>query len=410
MESITLLALAVTIALSFWRKINAGVLAMGLAFVIGVYLMGLKPREIIGGFPTNLFITMFGITSIFCVARVNGTLQATVGVMTQVAGHRRKLLPLFFLFASFVLSALGPGTPPAPAIMFPVALAFADSENIDDLLMIMMVGCGSLGGSMSPLASSGVVGKTLLAEIGSDNYMPVFLSLAVTALAIGVVSYFLLKGHKLEDRKVTMKSKNTALDSKQLLTVAVIAVVLCCIGFLKTDVGLTALAGTAVLLLFNAADEKATLQSCPWNVYIMVGGVSVLISIVNKSGGIDMLSNFFTEVMSTATAASFMAAMGALLSSVASAVSVAMPTLIPTIPGIIEKLGGDLSPTMLTSAVVTGAMMVTFSPFSTLGGLAMASANARTDKIKLFSQLLMIAIGLALITMVLCFVGLYAIF
>lgn len=407
MELFTLLILALAIALGFWRKLNTGIISLGFAFIVGTFAMGMSTKEIVGGFPTSLFITMFGITILFCVARVNGTLQSVIGMITRVTGHHRKFVPLVFMVISFVFSAVGLGTPPTPAIMFPIALAFADSEDIDDLLMILMVGCGSLGGSMSMLSSSGLVAKGLMADIGLENYTPVFIAMAITALAAGLISYFVMKGYQLEDRPVHANSKQEPITGRQKLTVLVIIVVLVCIGAAKMDVGLTALAGTAVLLILGVSDEKEVIKSCPWNTLIMVGGVSVLVNIVNQAGGITTLSNFLTAIMNERTAAPFMCAMGALLSSVSSAVSVTMPTLIPTIPGIVETLGADVSPTVLSSAVVVGAMMVTFSPMSTLGGLAIASANPKTDKIKLFSRLLIIAIGFTVFAMLLALAGVY---
>mgnify|MGYP001576991213 CR=1 FL=1 len=41
----------------------------------------------------------------------------------------------------------------------------------------------------------------------------------------------------------------------------------------------------AVLTLSRAADEEQAVKSIPWNTIIMVGGVTVLISILEKTGG-----------------------------------------------------------------------------------------------------------------------------
>ncbi len=65
-----------------------------------------------------------------------------------------------------------------------------------------------------------------------------------------------------------------------------------------------------------------------------------------------------------------------------------MPTLIPTVPGIVEHMGGTVKASSLVSAIVVGAHVVTLSPLSTLGALAVASATERTDKGKFFTQLL----------------------
>ena len=72
---ISLVALAIAVTLSCTTKINVGILAMALAWVIGVYLAGRPFSEIAAGFPTQLFLTLVGVTLLFTQAKVNGTLD-----------------------------------------------------------------------------------------------------------------------------------------------------------------------------------------------------------------------------------------------------------------------------------------------------------------------------------------------
>jgi len=93
-----------------------------------------------------------------------------------------------------------------------------------------------------------------------------------------------------------------------------------------------------------------------------------------------------------------MAVMGGLMSSVSSASGVVMPTLIPAVPDIVQHMGGTVSASSLVSAIVVGAHVVTPSPLSTLGALAVASATDRTNKSKFFTQLLITGmIGIPLV-------------
>lgn len=54
MAVVSLIALLLCIIIAFVRKINAGILAIPMAFIIGVYMMGMKASEVISGFPTSL--------------------------------------------------------------------------------------------------------------------------------------------------------------------------------------------------------------------------------------------------------------------------------------------------------------------------------------------------------------------
>lgn len=98
------------------------------------------------------------------------------------------------------------------------------------------------------------------------------------------------------------------------------------------------------------------------------------------------------------------------MSSVSSASGVVMPTLIPTIPGIIEQMGGTLSATALLSAIVIGAHCVTLSPLSTLGAMSLASANEETNKETMFTQLMILGFSAIPLCALFAFLGLYNIF
>jgi hypothetical protein len=72
---ITLCALALAVILSCTTSLNVGLLSIALAWFIGVYLGHMPLKEITGGFPVDLFLTLAGVTLLFSQARVNGTLE-----------------------------------------------------------------------------------------------------------------------------------------------------------------------------------------------------------------------------------------------------------------------------------------------------------------------------------------------
>ena len=71
----TLAALALAIVLSCTSRLNVGLLAIALAWIIGVYVGDLPLRDVTSGFPIDLFLTLAGVTLLFSQARVNGTLD-----------------------------------------------------------------------------------------------------------------------------------------------------------------------------------------------------------------------------------------------------------------------------------------------------------------------------------------------
>ena len=67
-----------------------------------------------------------------------------------------------------------------------------------------------------------------------------------------------------------------------------------------------------------------------------------------------------------------------------------MPTLIPTIKGITAEIGGGIRPETLVPIIAIGSHLVTVSPFSTLGALAIASTGSDIRD-RLFRQMMLAA-------------------
>ncbi len=57
---VSLAALVVAILVSCFTELNVGILALALAWVVGVYLGGMSLNEVIAGFPVSLFLTLSG--------------------------------------------------------------------------------------------------------------------------------------------------------------------------------------------------------------------------------------------------------------------------------------------------------------------------------------------------------------
>ena len=72
---LSVLALALAIIVSCVTTLNVGVLAVALAWIIGVYVGGIPVATVMGGFPTQLFLTLTGMTLLFTAAQCNGTLD-----------------------------------------------------------------------------------------------------------------------------------------------------------------------------------------------------------------------------------------------------------------------------------------------------------------------------------------------
>jgi Na+/H+ antiporter NhaD/arsenite permease-like protein len=406
-QVLTLIGLVVAIFIGFKRKVNTGLVSIAFAYVIGFFIVGIKAKTIyVEGFPTKLFFILLGMTFLFSIAKVNGTLEIIARKVSKLAKGNTKILPILFFVMCAVIAALGPGPIVVPALMLPIAMEVAKEEDIPDILMASIVIAGSLAGGLSPLSPSGIIASNLAYEVGVENYTPIFLNVILTTTFQAVIFYLMFGGLKLKG-KGKSNEVNSSFNKNQVETMVVITCVIIGILILKLDIGLTAFTGATILLLISPSIQKEAIQNVPWSTLLLIAGVAILVNVVKTAGGIETLSTFLASIMNEKTAASIMSIMGGSMSAVSSASGVVMPTLIPTVQGIAEQMGYAVSASSLISAIVVGAHVVTYSPLSTLGALAMASATDRVNKEKFFGQLLILGFGSILFAALLGFIGIY---
>ena len=82
---ISLLALLLTLLLSMVSRINVGLIAIAFAWVIGVYFTDISAESVLAGFPGGLFATLAGVTLLFAIAEVNGTLAGAARYTFRLA-------------------------------------------------------------------------------------------------------------------------------------------------------------------------------------------------------------------------------------------------------------------------------------------------------------------------------------
>src|SRR5262245_39830283 len=71
----------------------------------------------------------------------------------------------------------------------------------------------------------------------------------------------------------------------QKLTLMLIAAMVVSVAIFEIDVGMAAITAAAILTLCRAADEEQAVKSMPWNVILMVSGVTVWFSSLRKKVG-----------------------------------------------------------------------------------------------------------------------------
>ncbi len=396
----SLVALVIAIIVSCFSPLNVGLLSMGFAYLVGNFMGKLKVSAIIAGFPVSLVIMLIGVSYLFAIASVNGTLEKLSKFFIRGVRGRAALLPIVYFVLAFVLSSIGPGAIPITALLAPPALAAASQIGIPVFLMSVMVVHGGIAGAMSPIAATGVVANKIIAELGfPDVGGKVYSSAIISNIVICAIAYVLFGGLKLFKEKRTLEASDMQVDkftSHQSATLLGILFFAVSVIWLKYDVGLTALTIGVLLSIMNPKDESAAIKKISWGTIVMVAGVTMLISLMGQVGGLDMLTTGIAKISSPATVALTLSFVAGLISVYASSTGVVLPAFLPLVPGIIAKLGGGDAITVIL-CVCVGTLVVDSSPLSTLGALALNAAPEKENKQKLFRDLMVWGLAMAVV-------------
>ena len=373
MDVVSLILFVAVIALAFFRKNNIGVLALA-AGVIAVRLFGMNDKTLIGAVSASLFTTLVGITLLFAIITSTGALDLLARKIIALAGKRIWLIPILMFLAGFTIVAVGPGGVPALAIIPPLAVAIAVEVGYNPLMLALIGICGMTSGRFSPITPESTIILNAVSEAGyTGNVTPaIWVNAVIYNLLLAVFIYIAFKGYKVKAAPDAEMKQTEKFSGKQIVALLSIVAMLVPIIFCGVNIGLAAIAVAAVLLVFHVADDSKCIKAIPWNTIVMVLGVGALLTIVDKAGGISLMSDGLSKVMNSKTATPLMGLSAGLLSLVSSALGVVYPPMMPMSIDIAKQIGG-VNPAALMSAVAAAGAASGISPMSTGGALIIAA-------------------------------------
>jgi di/tricarboxylate transporter len=417
---ISVCALALAVIVSCVSRLNVGVLAIALAWIVGVYIGGVPANTVMSGFPSQLCLTLIGVTLLFAMAQSNGTLERITHRAVRLCRGNCGTIPIMFFVLGAALSSMGPGNIATVALLAPLAMSTALRVGIPVFLMAIMVGNGANSGALSPFAPTGIIVNGLMARNGLPGFelQTYTFNFAAHAL-IAFSGYALFGGLKLfrRRRRAAADSPRTevsapdagdagiqpggGLERQHWITLAVIFSLIVGVIVAKVNVGLGAFLGAVILVLSGSADDGDAFKRMPWRVIVMVCGVTVLIALVERAQGIDLLVSLVTKIATAETITPLAAFLTGIVSVYSSTSGVVLPAFLPMVPGLAAQIPGA-SPIAIASAMNVGGHLVDLSPLSTLGALCIAGAGA-DDSRALFNKLLAWGLSMSVVGAVLCY-------
>lgn len=400
----SLTALLLALILSMVSRINVGLIAIAAAWVIGVYFSGLKPDAVLAGFPASLFLTLTGVTLLFAIAETNQALEGLASRAFRLARGSVRALPLLFFLLGFAFSAVGPGAVPAVALVIPLAIALGNRARIPPLLTALMVANGANAGNLSPISAVGIIANSKMAAAGLGGHEWKVMMTNFFAHALVSLCAYLFFIYRLRGAAPTRPESEIRIESftpAQSMTLVVLALWVVGVVFLKLHVGLSAVAAALILIALRAADEATVIRRIPWSIILMVTGVSVLISILESTGGMDLFTQLLAAIATENSVNGVIAFVTGAISTFSSTSGVVLPAFLPTVPGLVNQLGGG-DPLAISLSINVGASIVDVSPLSTIGALCVAAASDTANSKQLFNQMLVWGFSMIVVGALLC--------
>ncbi|MCI8578016.1 MAG: SLC13 family permease [Lachnospiraceae bacterium] len=423
MSAIIIASIAIAVFLGYKTKINTGFFCILFAYLIGCFAMGLKPKSLIGFWPTNTMFVILAVSVFYNFAAVNGTLEKLSSALLYACRSFPGLLPFALFFVAVALSVMGAAYFTVLAFLAPITILICEEANMDKLTGAVAINCGALAGGNFPTAALGVVFRGLMdTAYESTPGLPPLDSFSSTLMMFGFAILFSLiliaffrfgfRGNRNIGQGVEFK-KPEAFDQKQKITLylmlLMMAVVLVfpvlkllmpsngLIGSIagKIDVGLVAMCFTVAALLFDLAPQKEVIARVPWNTIIMIAGAGMLIAVAVEAGTIEALSAWIGSNVPTALVPIAFSFVAAFMSFFSSTTGVVAPALFPLIPALAASTG--LNPAALFACTVLGAQSSAISPFSSGGSLILGSCGNEEDRNMLFNRLLFVAVPVSVI-------------
>lgn len=408
---ISLIVLVVVVAIGFIKKVNLGFLSLGVAFILGTF-GGLTAKQITSGFSSSMFVTLVGVTFLFGMASQNGTLELFSKKIVALVGKRTVLIPVLMFVLSAFISAIGPGHIAAGILMTTFAMYLAFAMDINPVATALFAKLGANAGCASPLSLTGVLAKSLSEPLGYEGFgLHLFLSTLLSGFIFTLILYIGFKSYKVKADNPLKLSEIPKFNRDQLLTIiGIVAMVVLCIGF-QLDTGLCAFVIASILILTGCADEKKAIKSIPWGTLVFICGVGALINVIDKLGGIKLVSDFLTGLMSEKTAVPILAATSGILSWVSSTTGVVMPALFPIAADVAGSFS-SVSYVELISAITATSFAAAISPLSTGGAIIMSSYSAAKETSNeemnnMFKQLFLLSVANVLVNVLLAALGVF---
>lgn len=418
-QILSIAVLLVVFLIGTLRPVNLGALALVATFGVGLLVVHEDFDALIAGFPVDVFILLLGVTYLFGVATVNGTIEWLVNSAARLVRGNRAVIPWMLFFIAAIPTTAGAAGPACVALLAPIGLGMAAKYRIDSRLVGLMVVNGSNSGNFSPLNVLGVIVNGTVARNGIE-VGPVWLWLGnfVFTVLLGAATYLVFGGVELirQARSGAVAAEPVAAavggtgdgpsggasggaatapgasasgatagpdggPAPVPLTLTLVSIVAVACGALVfgLDIGMLAVIAAVLLNLLLPSSSAGALARISWNTILLIGGIVTYVALLQRMGTVKLIGDSVASISAPLLAALLLCFIAGLTSAFASSIGV-LGAMIPLAVPFLH--GGSLAASGVVIALAISATAVDSTPFSSMGALTVASApEAERDRL-----------------------------
>ena len=374
-----ILGLVAIFAIGTVRSINLGVLGIVMTFLVGSLFVGEPAREMLSGFPIDLFVLLAGVTYLFGIAASNGTVERIVDGAARLVGERRRLIPWMVFGVAAAPAMAGAIGSAGVAMLAPLAMRLAERCELDRRMIGLMVVHGAAAGNFSPLNVLGAIVLQAMQARGLDmSAQMLFVGNLIYNVVLGLIIVAIFGRRRVPASGTVVRqdafegAPQEGLTAAQISTIAALLAVAIAALIFGLAIGPAAFTAAILLQLVFPRSGSGAAKHIAWGVVLLVCGVVTYVGALQRYGTVDAAGTWIAALGNVHVVGLLLCYVGAITSAFASSAGI-LSALIPlAIPFIAQ---GSVGPTGMVVALAVSATVVDATPFSTVGALAVANAS-----------------------------------
>ena len=165
----SILALTIVIIIScINEELHVGLLSIAFAIIVAAIFMNESANKVVAGFPLSLFMILVGVTFMFAMAQVNGTLGKLTSYCIRLCGGNMMMLPFIIFLLTIFITTIGPGNIAGVALLAPICMAIAGRVGMSAFCMTLIVVGAANSACFSPFAPTGIISHGLINRMANQ--------------------------------------------------------------------------------------------------------------------------------------------------------------------------------------------------------------------------------------------------